>query len=105
MSYRESDFAFPLYCILHIFLDDVFFGFSINYSLDLKNAWAVRVLNSALYEVPHPFTLLLINGLFDVPYVLVLLFGLCVYEAILKVHFSQPFSLLSELRFFEFGST
>ncbi len=28
-----------------------------------------------------------------------LLFGLCVYEAISKVHFSQPFSLLSELHF------
>jgi hypothetical protein len=80
-------------------LDDVFFGFSIKYSLNLKHPWAVRILNSTLYEVPHPFALLLIDGLFDVPYVLMLLFGLCIDEAITKVHFSEPFSLLLELRF------
>jgi hypothetical protein len=52
-----------------------------------------------LYEVPHPFAFLLVDGLFDVPNVLMLLFGLCIDEAITKVHFSEPFSLLSELRF------
>jgi hypothetical protein len=80
-------------------LYDVFFGLSIKYLLDLKHAWAVRILNSTLYEVPHPFALLLLDGLFDVPYALMLLLGLCVDEAITKLHFSEPFCLLSELCF------
>jgi hypothetical protein len=52
-----------------------------------------------LYDVPYPFALLSMDGLFDVPYVLMLLLGLCIDEAITKMHFSEPFSLLSELRF------
>ena len=97
MSQGKSDFALPLNCILHVFLDGVFFGFTTEYSLNLQHTWAVRILNCALDEIPQLLAFFSIDSLFDVSHTFVLLFGLCINETVSQVHFPEPFSLLSEL--------
>ncbi len=86
MSMRKSDFVFSLYRILHIFLYNVLPGFPIQHSLDLENAWAVRIFDCSLYKVPHSFDFLLMDGLFDVLYSLVLLLGLSINQTVTEVH-------------------
>ena len=52
-----------------------------------------------LDEVPHPFTLLSIDGLLDVPHMLVLLLCLCVNETVSQVYLPETFGLLSKFCF------
>jgi hypothetical protein len=99
MSQRKSDFAFPLNCILHIFLYDVLFGFATKNLLNLQHAWAVRIPNGVLDEVPHPFTLLLIHDLLDVLHTLVLLLCLCINETVSQVYLPETFGLLLKFYF------
>ncbi len=86
MSERISDFAFSLYRILHIFLYNILPGFPIQHSLDLENAWAVRIFDCLLYKVPHSFAFLPMDSLFDVLYLLVLLLGLSIDQTVTEVH-------------------
>ncbi len=99
MSQRKSDFASPLNCIIHVFLDDVFFVFTAKDSLNLQHAWAVRILNGALDEVPHSFVLLLIHGLLDVPHMHMLLLCLCINETVSQMYLPETFGLLSKFCF------
>ncbi len=67
--------------------------------MNLQIARAVRILNGALSEVPHPFALLLIHGLLDVPHMHVLLLCLCVNETVSQVYLPETFGLLSKFCF------
>ena len=91
MSQREPDFAFPLDHIPHIFLDRVFVGLAANNSLNLKHAWAVRILHCALDEMPHLLTLF--------SHMIMLPLCLCIDETVSQVYLPESFSLFPEFCF------
>ncbi len=96
---KKSDFAFPLNCILQVFLDGVFFGFTTEDLLNLQYTQVVRIPNGALDEIPHLLALFSIDSLLDVPHMIVLLLGLSVNETVLQVYLPESFSLLLEFCF------
>jgi hypothetical protein len=96
---RKAHLTFLLDGLLYLLLRYVFLHLSFHNSLNLYNAWTVRIPHCTLYQVPHALAFLSVAFLLDCRNSCMLVLGLGLDQAVAQVDFAEPLCLFAQICF------